>query len=242
MLALRVVRRLLPMLMLAAALPGAAAVVAACSTPAAADPPPVSGPCGGIRPGALMTSPAGCTMNFVFTSNETDRYIGTAAHCVGSVGQSVSLSGEGVIGTVAFTGWAQVPHHDFALVKVNSSKLSRVNPAMCHWGGPTMLAEGYQDEPVLLQHYGHGIGAGSVNQSKARRGIGTAWNDYSFFMATAGTFGDSGSPVMSIDGKALGVLVTIGAFGNTSTRLDVALADASTKMGIPLKLVTAPLA
>jgi len=182
-------------------------------------------------------------MNFVFTSDGTDRYIGTAAHCVSFVGQSVALSGiTGSIGTVAFSGWAATPNHDFALVRVSSSRLSQVNPAMCHWGGPVSLAAGYQDEPVLLEHYGHGIGAGSLAQTKARRGVGTAWNDEAFFMATAGTFGDSGSPVMSIDGKALGVLVTIGPFGNTSTRLDVAVADASAKMGIPLTLLTAPLA
>lgn len=231
------------MLMLAAAVPGTAAVVAACSSPAAADPPPVSGSCPGIRPGALMTSPAGCTMNFVFTSTGSDRYIGTAAHCVGGVGQPVYLSGvAGRTGVVAYWGWDRVPHHDFALVKIDADKVAQVNPAMCHWGGPSSLATGYQDEPVLLAHYGHGVGAGSYAPTKARRGIGTAWNDHAFYMATAGTPGDSGSPVMGIDGKALGVLVTIGPFGNTSTRLDVALADAIDDLGIPLTLVTAPLA
>ena len=42
----------------------------------------------GIRPGAWMLSPSGCTMNFIFTRN--GQYaIGTAGHCVDKVGDHV---------------------------------------------------------------------------------------------------------------------------------------------------------
>jgi hypothetical protein len=189
-----------------------------------------------------MTSPSGCTMNFVFTSNGSDRYIGTAAHCVGAVGQSVSLSGEGVIGSVAYWGFADQKGTDFALVRVATSKLPSVDPALCHWGGPTSLAVGFQDEPVIVEHYGHGIVAGTLTATKARRGVAYAWSDSTFTMITSGTFGDSGSAVMSIDGKGLGVLIQISGFGNVATRLDVAIDAASAKLGIPFTLLTAPLA
>src|SRR5688572_11272430 len=43
----------------------------------------------GIRPGAWIIAPAGCTTNFVFGSN-SDYYIGTAGHCA-EVGDEVTL-------------------------------------------------------------------------------------------------------------------------------------------------------
>lgn len=226
-------------------LPAAAAPASspACAARAgAAIPPPISGPCGGIRPGALMVFPAGCTMNFVFTSTGSDRYIGTAAHCVGGVGQPVSLGDAGTIGTVAYWGFGDPNGTDFAMVKVSSAKLGLVNPALCHWGGPTSLAVGFQDEPVIVDHYGNGIGTGTLTATKARRGVAYAWSDSTFTLASSGTFGDSGSPIMSIDGKALGVLIQISAFGNVATRLDVALERATAQLGIGFTLLGAPLA
>lgn len=224
-----------------AAAPPSAGVIPGCRSPltTSGSQPLISDPCPGIRPGALMTSPTGCTMNFAFASG-TDRYIGTAAHCVGGLGQSVSLSGEGAIGTVAYLG--SPDGVDFALVKVSASKLGRVDPALCHWGGPTSLAIGFQDEPVVLDHYGHGIVTGTLTATKARRGIGYAWSDSVFYFAGAVAFGDSGSPAMTEGGKAAGVVVAIGPYGNVATRLDVAVQKASARLGVPLTLLTAPLA
>ncbi|MGH2830132.1 MAG: hypothetical protein ACRDJM_06585 [Actinomycetota bacterium] len=80
-------RRFLPvvvLLLLAFPLPALPVPAGGCL---AATEPLLSGPCPGIRPGARMTWPAGCTMNFVFRgSTANDVYIGTAAHCVGYVG------------------------------------------------------------------------------------------------------------------------------------------------------------
>src|ERR671918_3214943 len=58
--------------------------------PAAA--PVGTGPCPGVRPGAIVQSDVGqCTFNFRFNGSDGRRYIGTAGHCV--LGES-SFGGE----------------------------------------------------------------------------------------------------------------------------------------------------
>lgn len=214
--------------------------------PASAMPPLIPGSCTGIRPGALMTSPSGCTMNWVFRgATVNDIYIGTAAHCVSYRGQSVSLSGQGVIGQVAYTGWEDLYNLiDFALVKVSAGKLSQVNPAMCHWGGPVSMMTTPPVGPtaVPILHYGHGIGTGSFTQTKPRTGLAYGWVYHKFYFAGTTTFGDSGSPAMTSDGRAAGVIVAIGPTLDIATRLDDAIALAGAAMGVPLTLLTAPLA
>lgn len=218
--------------------------------PASSTPPPVSSNCPGIRPGALMTSPAGCTMNFVFRNGPSggDRYIGTAGHCVGGIGQRVSLSGVGAMGTVVYVGRDDPDYDyrllDFALVKVDAARVSQVNPAMCHWGGPTSMVAPPPlfAHAVPVVHYGHGIVTGTFKETKARRGLAFWWGSLNFWFLGAVAFGDSGSAVMTMDGAAAGVAVEITAFDNKATRIDVSIDRASRYLGVPLTLMTAPLA
>ena len=83
-------------LAVAAALPGTAAAA------------------GTLQPGAYHETDAGsCTLNFVYEGNGTT-YLGTAAHCVERVGQTVQdIDGE-TFGTVAFIGDANTTEWDFA--------------------------------------------------------------------------------------------------------------------------------
>ena len=63
----------------------------------AAAPPVGTGPCPGVRPGAIVNSDTGqCTFNFLFQGSDGRRYIGTAGHCIlgespigGDVGEEV---------------------------------------------------------------------------------------------------------------------------------------------------------
>lgn len=157
--------------------------------------------CSGIRPGARMTGPSGCTMNFVFT-NGSDYYIGTAAHCVTS-GDSVSVRYEGRIGRVVGQWF------DWALVKVREAKEHRVRPGVCYWGGPTGMADGDPLPGTPLKHYGHGIVFRETAYSRPRTGVATHWGDSRVHYNGPVIYGDSGSPLITADGRAAGSVSSI---------------------------------
>lgn len=195
--------------------------------------------CPGIRPGAAMTGPSGCTMNFVFSS-AGNLFIGTAAHCVSSVGQRVSMSGVGSMGAVYFIGL------DFALVKIDKSKEGLVNPAMCLWGGPIGMAEGNQIGRVPMKHYGFGLGFGILPQTRGRIAMAQTWNNYTLNFDGGVIFGDSGSPIMTHDGLAAGSISSIGPTLGTglmhAQRITKGIQLAEQTLGQEFTLMTAPLA
>ena len=96
-----------------------------------------------VAAGTCMVSPAGCTMNFVFTDG-LSYYIGTAGHCVAG-GRTVIAQiatrvdpTNTVMVTLAAIGsvvksWNQGIGKDFALVKINSG--FKVVPAMAGGSG-----------------------------------------------------------------------------------------------------------
>lgn len=210
------------------------------------------GPCPGIRPGAQMTSPSGCTFNFVFTDAEARLYIGTAGHCVNGVGERVEGAGLGAFGTVVFALNEGVGN-DFALIAIDADKYAQVTPAMCHWGGPT---SGEPASPALgdaLKQYGHGIALGQLQETRPREGALTLWRETSWRALAPITNGDSGSPIMFATGEAMGVVTHLAtefssgepltAAANASgTRFARAVALAEAGTGLDLTLVTAPLA
>ena len=188
--------------------------------PAAA--PVGTGTCPGVRPGAIVNSEAGqCTMNFLFTGSDGSRYIGTAGHCIlgdspigGDVGEESWAAGTGPeatdgdgnrIGEFAYAV-LQDPK-DFALIRLDSGV--EASPQMCHFGGPNGLNSDLTSSPTVLQHFGNGIGIGSV--LPARTHVALSMPDPDHVFATGGALpGDSGSGVISSDGRAVGVLVTVG--------------------------------
>jgi hypothetical protein len=188
----------------------------------------------GIRPGAWMISPAGCTMNFVFGSAAGNlpknlsaprraaarllgraasgggTYIGTAGHCT-KVGDEVTLiAAPGILMNIGRTVKSVNAGigNDFALVKVRPQMVQYVNPSMAHVGGPTGSKTPVFGDPVV--HTGHGtvIGTGGT----PRPGVvtwegadqGREVNGYGWHGAAL--FGDSGSPVRHANGLAVGNL------------------------------------
>src|SRR5207247_5272922 len=129
--------------------------------------PPFAGTSGvsvsAVAAGTCMVSPAGCTMNFVFTDG-LSYYIGTAGHCVAG-GRTVVAQiatrvdpTNTVMVTLAAIGsvvksWNQGIGKDFALVKINSG--FKVIPGVAGGLGPT---GGFCGDPVgqRVMHYGHG--------------------------------------------------------------------------------------
>ena len=162
----------------------------------------------GIRPGAWMLSPSGCTMNFVFTSGSTFG-IGTAGHCA-NVGDPVvllTLAPGGANPVLVDIGTTVVSHNngvgdDFALVSINPALNSWVNPTIGLIGGPCGSYEG--SGPETVAHIGHGLAIGTGGTPRV--GVALTWTQDSFGWDSPSIFGDSGSPVRVTNLAAAGDL------------------------------------
>lgn len=234
---------------------------------------PVAGPigllqsCPGVRPGGIVTSDVGaCTYNFVFTDG-VDRYIGTAGHCIidpppGGSGQAAGvehfwLAGSGPVARDAegnrvgefVYGVMQKPF-DFALIRVDRGV--PVNPQMCYFGGPTGVNEDVVvGRPVVYHYYGNGVGLGALIPARTAVSYGMPASDHIYADGLA-IFGDSGAGVITSDGRAVGVIVTIGVHSMSLgldaidvgvvgiTRLAPQIRRAEDVLGVHLTLVTAP--
>jgi hypothetical protein len=103
-----------------------------------------------------------------------------------------------------------------------------------------------------LHHYGNGLAIGSLVPARSAVALGMPDPDHVFANGAA-IFGDSGSGVISSDGGAVGVLVTIGvhlaSLGTDGvdagvvgiTRIGPQIARAGQLLGTGFSLVTAPL-
>lgn len=210
----------------------------------------VTTPCSGrISPGARISTPVGlCSLNFLYTDQNNVWYAGSAGHCFRATGERASISGIGGIGTVVYRINSGVGS-DFALIRIDSEDVGKIDPSMCHWGGPTQdTASGHS----VVRHYGYGVFYDMTPNTRARTGTTYSIGSSSFTFAGTVTSGDSGSGARLLDGEALGAITHVSGFsvlgfahsapfvfGTTSPRA-LALAESST--GLDLTLRTAPLA
>ena len=181
-----------------------------------------TGACPGVRPGAVVSSDAGqCTFNFLFQGSDGSRYIGTAGHCIlgdspvgGDAGEQTWAAGTGPvardgqgnrIGEFAYA-ILQDPK-DFALIRLDAGVAA--NPQMCHFGGPTGVNSDQGADPVVLHHFGQGVGVGTVLPARSALALGTPHPDHVYAQGAV-VPGDSGSGIISDDGRAVGVIVTTG--------------------------------
>ena len=143
------------------------AVVAIGSTTASAAPSWAPAETATVHPGVQTYTAGGqCTANFVFT-DATDVYIGQAAHCSGTGGQTetngclagslplgtqVEVDGATRPGTMVYNSWLTMQqvgetnqnacaYNDFALIKLDPADHGRVNPSIPFWGGPTGVGD-----------------------------------------------------------------------------------------------------
>lgn len=143
-------------------------------------------PCGGIRPGGLLSIKGAyfgvtsdfsyCSMAFIVTDG-TDLYVSTAGHCVEdslgvpSLGERVSAYGvPGTFGTVVYQ-WCEgqavnggcAAGTDFGLIKIDADKHAYVDPTMPAWGAADGgLFTAHDSVPRQIQHFGWGVGIGDV--------------------------------------------------------------------------------
>lgn len=200
---------------------------------------PVWNPSGAIRPG-IQTFTAGsqCTANFVFY-DASDIYIGQAAHCAGTggntetngctaphlgVGTPVDL-GTGNDGVLVYESWSVMQAagtpptapecygNDFALIKVSEADEGNVNPAVPFFGGPVAVGPtaGLLTGDSVYSFGNSGLRFGVEPVLSWKHGAVLFADAWSatVYTATPGIPGDSGSGFMDASGRAIGVLSTV---------------------------------
>ncbi len=253
--------------------------VAACLPPAAAA-GSLADACAEVQPGGRVkneNSAGPCTLNFMFSGSDGSRYIATAGHCLydeDAAEPKVWKRGKGPeahdgdgrrIGEYAFwtehyeTGPAPTTTtaRDMALIRLDPKV--GASPQLVHFGGPTGMNADVPTTPVILNSVGNGEGPGYIQETgttvtPARTFIALGMPDPELLgvVGYAGP-GDSGSPVTSDDGRAVGLLVGITHVGDGGSsdvpdvgtlqlvRLPHMIAFAENAMRIRLTLMTAAL-
>lgn len=191
-----------------------------------------------IYPGVMTTTAGDCTSNFVF-SNGTDVFLGQAAHCAGTegpattsgcdagsmpLGTPVTVQGASHPGTLVYSSWLTMQQigetdtdtcagNDFALVKLDPADATVTNPSVPVFGGPTGVDTDGSASGEAVYTYGNSPLRGGLEQLSPKSGrtletTNGGWT-YTIFTLTPGLPGDSGSGVLSANGEALGILVTL---------------------------------
>jgi hypothetical protein len=191
-----------------------------------------------VHPGVQVFTEGGqCTANFVFQGGG-DVYLGQAAHCAGTGGQTetdgctsgslplgtpVEVTGASKPGTLAYSSWLTMQangetnpdacaFNDFALIRIDPADVGSVNPSVPGFGGPTGVgAAGGLGSTVYS--YGNSSLRGGVTLLSPKQGIvvqsqGNGWS-HNVVTLTPGIPGDSGSGFMNKSGQAIGTLSTL---------------------------------
>lgn len=193
-----------------------------------------------IHPGVQMfTAGAQCTANFVFT-NGADVLLGYAAHCAGTggatetngckagslpLGTAVEIDGASQPGTLVYSSWLTMQaqptlpdastcaYNDFAVVKIATADVGKVNPSIPHWGGPNGLNATGNPTGSRVYSYGNSSLRLGITQLSPKTGLslgtgGGGWT-HPVYTVTPGIPGDSGSALLDAQGRASGVLSTV---------------------------------
>jgi hypothetical protein len=191
-----------------------------------------------VHPGVMtFTDGAQCTANFIYYDGAGIEYIGQAAHCSGTGGNTatdgctsgslptgtpVEVDGASQPGTMVYNSWLTMQrlgetnpdvcaYNDLALVKLDPADYGKVNPSVPFWGGPTGVGTAAAGQNVYT--YGNSSLRGGITQLSPKQGkvIGVNGNGWSYdvYTATPGIPGDSGSAFLNQTGQALGVLSTV---------------------------------
>ncbi len=215
--------------------------------------------CPHVRPGAhIRTSQdSGGPLNFLFRGSDGHVYVGTAGHLLADEethvwrnrGPTATIDDGTVIGRAVFAWNYNGEDADFALIRI--ARGVKFSPAMCYWGGPTGINDDISNEPTILRHYGNGMGVRAVAPERTMIAPSLA-NESMIAACGVAVPGDSGSPVISDDGRALGLQFFLGVLwsypedgftvGNVGIyRLSPQVAAAEKHLGISLRLMEAPL-
>jgi hypothetical protein len=141
-----------------------------------------------------------------------------------------NLLSEGTIvghGTLAYSSWITehqlgtgdantCAYNDLALVRIDGGDVSKVNPSVPFWGGPTGIDNDGTAFGDRVWTYGNSSLRAGLSPLSPHTGISLGddaadggWS-HPLYTVTPGIPGDSGSGFMTQGGKAIGVLSTIG--------------------------------
>lgn len=175
---------------------------------------PASAVNGVLQPGDYMVAgSAACTNNFVYDGTGSlagNVYIGTAAHCVETVGQDVSDINGHVWGDVAIIGDANSTAPDYAFIQVRAADVPRVRAAVkgypAYPTGVATSADTNVGDLVQISGYGLGFDFSNVTEEQ-RRAVLTFHDGGEADVLGPIDFGDSGGPLVHVTtGKALGIV------------------------------------
>lgn len=186
-----------------------------------------------------------------------------------SIGDTVDVPGVGTVGEIAYCSWGTIEDtdtcpegdgpdgglishaNDFALVEIRPARRGQVHPAMLGFGGPTGMADpgsvGAGDRVMTYGNSGLRDGSGTAPEPAgsaldAREGVVYRSDGMTtvVYFAPPSISGDSGSPVVTADGRALGVLSsghTVPPQANGIVNLDAAVAfmEKRTELDVELK-------
>jgi hypothetical protein len=191
-----------------------------------------------IHPGVQTVTAGGqCTANFIYTAGG-NTYIGQAAHCSSTgastdtdgctsgslaLGTPVDVTGASHPGTLAYNSWLTMQangesnadtcaYNDLALVKLDPADVTKVNPSVPGFGGPTGVG-GASATGADVYSYGNSSLRLGITQLSPKKGIvvqteGNGWSR-TVYTVTPGIPGDSGSGFLNASGQAIGVLSTV---------------------------------
>jgi hypothetical protein len=192
-----------------------------------------------IHPGVMTSTEGGdCTSNFIYY-NATDVFIGQAAHCAGTgaptetsgctagtkpLGTKVTIKGASKPGILAYSSWITMAqrheqdnntcdHNDLALVKIDPADRDKINPSVPFFGGPIGISTAPIASGDRIYTYGNSPLRAGVTALSPKAGFSLGddaggWT-HTCYTVTPGIPGDSGSAVLTKDGKALGVLASL---------------------------------
>jgi hypothetical protein len=141
-----------------------------------------------------------------------------------------NLASEGTIvghGTLAYSSWITehrlgtsdantCAYNDLALVRIDAGDVSKVNPSVPFWGGPSGIDTDGTAAGDQLWTYGNSSLRAGVSALSPHTGVSLGddpadggWS-HPLYTLTPGIPGDSGSGFMTQGGRAVGVLSTLG--------------------------------
>jgi len=193
-----------------------------------------------IHPGVqTFTAGAQCTANFVFFDASNTVYIGQAAHCSGTggntetngctsgslpIGTQVQVTGASQPGVMVYNSWLTMQglheadantcqFNDLALIRLNPADSSKVNPSIPFWGGPNGIDTNGTVQGENVYSYGNSELRGGVSQLSPKQGVSLGDDgggwSHNVYTVSPGIPGDSGSAFLNSTGAALGVLSTV---------------------------------
>jgi hypothetical protein len=208
-------------------------------TPASAAPVWAPAATAAIHPGVqTFTSGGQCTANFVFTDG-TNVFIGQAAHCSGTggntatngctsgslpVGTPVTVTGASKPGTMVYNSWLTMQslgeadsetcqYNDLAIIQLDPADYGKVNPSIPKWGGPVAASSPGTAIGDFVYSYGNSELRLGISQLSPKKGVSLGDSpggwSHTVYTVTPGIPGDSGSAFLDASGRALGVLSTV---------------------------------